>query len=1453
MVSTPFIGRLAREIIAGRPMKFWEEHLRSSLLEPFHGQGAKSLRMAGLREADLLRGELPIPICTCIADGAPPNKYDWVSFSPFGAVRYGAAGATRDWSSLHPYSLAELMAVFGSAFAFDWESAPESLRRFAPAKYNEPLLSAVSGKDTGVTNDRNLGRLRDAGIASNVPVPVLMKSVTGRDVNVVLVMDASELEAGEPECTQLWRLRENLPWLNEADVLRPFRSGEMVRVFVPPTADDPVIVYTLGYTAKATFDTNYSREEVVAVQKYMSRVAAAMREALLRVLPSILGGGNRSTNSVPHAAECIPVFENAVVTGGDAVALNDDHIANRVSRVMRQYFVTMGMLPVPGTQQRMPFNSTYSKVTVVTESMTGGNRAAGPKTGLLSLQWPAHKPAERNFWLVVGTAGVGKSTLSMQLARDQGSLVGTEGWPFAAILRVSCHVLVTIAARADGDLLDSVVAAALHDPTADVGAPPSGELAALAAELKTVVATQRCLLVFDGFDEAQFDSRMHRVAKRVFTTKVSHGDDWARDVLLTTRPQHDPLFFSAVSKRLALNPWDTTELRCFVDNYARYCRLMDPERAMSLLSRNELATLSSTPLMAELLCHMVSESLDASSVSARAALAYCIGCLMERRPAESKQALSSSTLLDRLQQASVQWHRSLGRWDWVLDPTTEQDRAILSSGFVCVIGRELGEFGERLRTALVHQTLAEYLTSRHICTGGTAYIDEGVTLGKLDEVVLACLADPAFTVVSEQPSLNELERSTSLTFSSSSSMRRAVPTAEIRQRLIKRFCRLIADATSEKGPNADFIADLEKHGSTSYPTRAKWRERLKINRIMSFLAAVDDADAAKAIIDAYLPTFLGGLINKRKCLAPVLSEAAAAAGAVRVLNVLRSKKLLDAQRAVLEAESNRQDAALRNLLQDRVAPSLAMAESVGNDSLVGSFIDGMRHPITGSLTEDGEREVLDVAMRAAVQGRTTQLTHMLKHCSRSTCIQLLAALGPESEAWRHVEQVPQVADWIRQSPWVRPTLLALQSKRDDLSIMQCDDVAALAGLVSRMKSLRFLEIVGVNMDHRDATALARALPELPQLQSVSIVASGLDDAGAVELATGLGKAHGLTELDVSDNLINLEGAVAMAGAIAILAKQRRLRVVSAQGNPFGDGGLPDFVAAAVQCPALEVLDVRSCGAHMGSSASVGISLASPPAGLRRVAMSYNCFGSQAHLLTHRLGAHANLRELDLEACGLTAQAIAALSQCFGGLRSLAVLNLSRNPMGSPGLEALASQLRHLRSLVALLLVDAGLTGGQEVANLGQVLDQAHGLEVLDLSDNDIGDTAMSHLLHNICRSGKCPIAKLGLRCVGLGIQAAGALGNALVVSSRLSWLDVSLNPLGDGGCAVLCPGLRCAQALVALDMSGCGLTYHAAARLRRALDASSRLSLLKLVANDLTDAGKGALEGSTVISRALSL
>jgi len=180
----------------------------------------------------------------------------------------------------------------------------------------------------------------------------------------------------------------------------------------------------------------------------------------------------------------------------------------------------------------------------------------------------------------------------------------------------------------------------------------------------------------------------------------------------------------------------------------------------------------------------------------------------------------------------------------------------------------------------------------------------------------------------------------------------------------------------------------------------------------------------------------------------------------------------------------------------------------------------------------------------------------------------------------------------------------------------------------------------------------------------------------------------------------------------------------------------------------------------------------------------------------------------------TERLAAALIAPAGALSRLRVLDLKACHFGDDGLGALAPSLATTQ-IECLRLADNSLTAGCTDA-LCLLLEGSRHLSRLDLSWNDIS----SHGRH--------------VHSVGKLVEAVGRS------SFSLSFLSLSVNPLGDKDGSSLLEALARSGSLQELEMQQCGLGAQAEARLTRALDdhvqakGGSSLRVLNLNDNDLT-------------------
>ena len=167
-----------------------------------------------------------------------------------------------------------------------------------------------------------------------------------------------------------------------------------------------------------------------------------------------------------------------------------------------------------------------------------------------------------------------------------------------------------------------------------------------------------------------------------------------------------------------------------------------------------------------------------------------------------------------------------------------------------------------------------------------------------------------------------------------------------------------------------------------------------------------------------------------------------------------------------------------------------------------------------------------------------------------------------------------------------------------------------------------------------------------------------------------------------------------------------------------------------------------------------------------------------------LAANHTLRLLCIGGADFGDEAAVVLAEGLAQNIDLQELDLAGpRGIGPRGAEALAEALlqqQHRRQPTA----QRSHVGGQSKRSQGAEADSS-GLRVLDLSQNPIGDGGGAALA--VCASG---LEHLTLTACGLGCEAAAALGRAASCDgSSLCEVDLSLNPLGPAGGEKLAAGL----------------------------------------------------------------
>jgi serine/threonine protein kinase/Ran GTPase-activating protein (RanGAP) involved in mRNA processing and transport len=221
-----------------------------------------------------------------------------------------------------------------------------------------------------------------------------------------------------------------------------------------------------------------------------------------------------------------------------------------------------------------------------------------------------------------------------------------------------------------------------------------------------------------------------------------------------------------------------------------------------------------------------------------------------------------------------------------------------------------------------------------------------------------------------------------------------------------------------------------------------------------------------------------------------------------------------------------------------------------------------------------------------------------------------------------------------------------------------------------------LDLAGNDIGTRGAEAIA-ASDTCAALERLSLADNGIGSDGASAIATSRSLAR-VRELDLSRNRIGPAGAA----ALALSANVSNLASLSLAQNALGLEGL-ELLLSSHKFSQLETLDLSSN--DIGPQGAMALSASPLVRRVKTLAVADNRLGDAG--LAALLGAPflSGLRSLDTAQNEVTGGGIALFR---GAPLELNALELSRNPLGRDGLNALAAALPRLR-LRRLGVADCG--------------------------------------------------------------------------------------------------------------------------------------------------------------------
>ncbi|XP_049636905.1 ribonuclease inhibitor-like [Suncus etruscus] len=217
------------------------------------------------------------------------------------------------------------------------------------------------------------------------------------------------------------------------------------------------------------------------------------------------------------------------------------------------------------------------------------------------------------------------------------------------------------------------------------------------------------------------------------------------------------------------------------------------------------------------------------------------------------------------------------------------------------------------------------------------------------------------------------------------------------------------------------------------------------------------------------------------------------------------------------------------------------------------------------------------------------------------------------------------------------------------------------------------------------------------------------------------------------------------------------------------------------------------------------------------------------------GPACKLCKLNLQYCSVTLASCSELPRSLCSMPNLLELNLSYTSLGDMGLHLLCTGLLDSQCQLERLQLRCCCLSAESCEALDPVIRGKSNLKELVLSENHIGEGGVRMLCQSLIESS-CQLEKLMLDTCH--VNSGRDLSRLLASKASLGELEMSCNPLGDGGIAELCTGLLNPNSqLKTLGLCRCHITIRGLGDICRVLETKKSLKELSLVDNELEDEG----------------
>ena len=336
--------------------------------------------------------------------------------------------------------------------------------------------------------------------------------------------------------------------------------------------------------------------------------------------------------------------------------------------------------------------------------------------------------------------------------------------------------------------------------------------------------------------------------------------------------------------------------------------------------------------------------------------------------------------------------------------------------------------------------------------------------------------------------------------------------------------------------------------------------------------------------------------------------------------------------------------------------------------------------------------------------------------------------------------------------------------------------AVLAAAIATHPALRRLSLGDSQFGDAGVSAL---LPAFHRLHVADLEHKSVTNIGCEALATVLGGCNCLAEINVSRNCVGDAGAASLCASLpaslevldlsscgltevagthlrdALVTARAPLVSLHLRGNALGASGCTALAAGLQHARTLRTLDLSDSQA--GDAGAMAIADALPASSLHR---------------------------LNLGRCGISH--IGAANLANATIRGVHALCLAGNPIGDVGAAALAAA-----NVEQLDVSECGLTAAGASALIGP----ACVFTSLILLGNALGDDGVIVLAAALRADGAAPRLKhLSVSGTGMGFEGADALVGALIhgAGPQLNALEMGCNPAADGSdhCVAMVAKLR---------------------------------------------------------------